>query len=193
MGCTEQDPGVNLPETGLGGSWELQDLVLCALEQHSPSLTPCGGKLQHKIQPVSQGCAQHAMGKAPACLSARAMPGVPTAPGSLRGSRVSQRVAAASKAQTEPGSHLPKLLGGRDFPWGRKVPRVRSAAGGEPRAVLAVRPGPAPAAAPCGSSSGSSADGGSAEAAAAPHEHSAAPAGWQSPSGPCQRHPALPT
>lgn len=27
---------------------------------------------------------------------------------------------------------------------------------------------------------------------AQPHEHSAAPAGWQSPSGPCQRHPALP-
>lgn len=59
---------MKLPEMGFGGSWKLQNLVLCALEQHSPSLTPRGGKLRHKTQPVSPGLcsAPHVQGPCPA-------------------------------------------------------------------------------------------------------------------------------
>lgn len=79
---------------------------------------------QHKIQSVSPGLcsAPHVQGPCPACLH--------ICPRSFHSSRfplgesdVSQRTAAAFKAQAEPGGDLLKLLGGRDFLWGQNVSR----------------------------------------------------------------------
>lgn len=170
-------------DRGLGSSWKLQDIVLCALEQHSPSLTPRGGKLQHKIQPVSPGLC-----KDPAQLvsaSARGMQGVPTAPGSLSG-----------KAMCPKGWQ--QLLKPK---WSLEVTCQSCWVGGISRAPSARHLGahtglswPCP---PCSSGHPLGAEGqpsscaeGDSPQAAAPLQHSTAPRGLGAPQSPRRPLPA---
>lgn len=67
-----------------GGSWKLQDLVLCTLQQLSPSLT-LQGHPNTKSSLCPQACAQHPMCRDPALLVSTSAQGVSTALGSLSG------------------------------------------------------------------------------------------------------------